>query len=134
MSEITSEQVLEALKTIKDPDKDKNIVELGMISGLQIKEGHVAFGIEVDADRGPKLEPLRKQAEQTVHSLSGVLTVAAVLTAEREPTQQTQSASTNVNSGPAAFQKMDLLGIDSVIAVASGKEALANQLLRLILP
>lgn len=121
MSEITSEQVLEALKIIKDPDKGENIVELGMISGLQIKDGHVAFGIEVEADRGPKLEPLRKQAENAVHSLSGVLTVTAVLTAEREPTKQEQPAGNNVNPGPAAFQKMDLLGIDSVIAVASGK-------------
>ena len=84
MAEITAEQVLEALKQVKDPDKGENIVELGMISGLQLKDGHVAFGIEVDPERGPMLEPLRKEAEKTVHDLLGVLTVTAVLTAERE--------------------------------------------------
>jgi len=127
MSEITAEQVLEALKTIKDPDQGQNIVDLGMISGLQLKDGHVAFGIEVDAKRGAELEPVRKAAEQVVHDLSGVLTVTAVLTAEREAkaapekTPTNQSPNTPSGAQPAAFQKMDLLGIDSVIAIASGK-------------
>jgi|LWDU01.1.fsa_nt_gi ATP-binding protein involved in chromosome partitioning len=127
MSEITAEQVLEALKTIKDPDQGQSIVDLGMISGLQLKDGHVAFGIEVDAKRGAELEPVRKAAEQVVHDLSGVLTVTAVLTAEREAeaapekTPTNQSPNTPSGAQPAAFQKMDLLGIDSVIAIASGK-------------
>jgi ATP-binding protein involved in chromosome partitioning len=127
MSEITAEQVLEALKTIKDPDQGQNIVDLGMISGLQLKDGHVAFGIEVDAKRGAELEPVRKAAEQVVHDLSGVLTVTAVLTAERkaeaapEKTPTNQPPNTPSGAQPAAFQKMDLLGIDSVIAIASGK-------------
>ena len=134
MAEITAEQVLEALKQVKDPDKGDNIVELGMISGLQLKDGHVAFGIEVDPERGSMLEPLRKEAETTVHDLPGVLTVTAVLTAEREAVPE-QAAPADVPQGPppggpggppgsqqpAAFQKMDLLGIDSVVAVASGK-------------
>ena len=127
MSEITAEQVLEALKTIKDPDNAKSIVDLGMISGLQLKDGHVACGIEVDAKRGAELEPVRKAAEQVVHDLPGVLTVTAVLTAEREAeaapekTPTNQPPNTPSGAQPAAFQKMDLLGIDSVIAIASGK-------------
>ena len=130
MAEITAEQVLEALKQVKDPDKGENIVELGMISGLQLKDGHVAFGIEVDPERGPMLEPLRKEAEKTVHDLLGVLTVTAVLTAEREAAPEQTALPGPPPGGPggppgsqqsAAFQKMDLLGIDSVVAVASGK-------------
>ena len=127
MPEITAEQVLDTLKMIKDPDKNKNIVELGMISGLQIKDGHIAFGIEVDPERGAGLEPLRKLAEQKVHDLPGVLTVTAVLTAERdveeikEQPSAEQKSSAPPNAQPAAFQKMDLLGIDAVIAIASGK-------------
>jgi ATP-binding protein involved in chromosome partitioning len=126
MPEITVEQVLAALKTIKDPDQDQNIVDLDMIMGLQLKDGHVAFGIEIDAERGEKLEPLRKAAEQVVHDLPGVLTVTAVLTAERQPAvapQQTPNSAPNTtpDTKPAAFQKMDLLGIDSVVAIASGK-------------
>jgi ATP-binding protein involved in chromosome partitioning len=125
MAEITTEQVLAALKLINDPDSGKNIVDSGMISGLQLKEGHVAFGIEVDPKRGSKLEPLRKEAEKAVHNLSGVLTVTAVLTAEREANSEQQAQPPGpAPTGPpkpATFQKMDLLGIDAVVAVASGK-------------
>ena len=53
-----------------------------MISGLQIKDGHVAFAIEVDPTRGSQMEPLRKEAEKLVHALDGVLSVSVVLTAE----------------------------------------------------
>jgi ATP-binding protein involved in chromosome partitioning len=125
MAEITAEQVLTALKEIKDPDSGENIVDSGMIAGLQLKDGHVAFGIEVDAARGAKLEPLRKAAETVVHNLPGVLTVTAVLTAERKATNDpapAQPAPSGPPGGqPATFQKMDLLGIDAVVAVASGK-------------
>ena len=129
MADITAEQVLAALKMINDPDSGKNIVDSGMIAGLQLKDGHVAFGIEVDPERGAKLEPLRKEAEKAVHDLPGVLTVTAVLTAEREAQEQQpqQQASQQPPAGPppggqpATFQKMDLLGIDAVVAVASGK-------------
>ena len=82
MTRVTEEQILDALKTVLDGDKD--IVGLGMVSGLQVKDGHVAFAIEVAAERGPQLEPLRKQAEQVVHALPGVISATVVLTAERQ--------------------------------------------------
>ena len=119
MAEVTEQQILEALKRVADPDKKVDIVSLGMVSGVTIKNGHVAFAIEVEPSRGPALEPLRKAAEQAVHGLPGVLTVAAVLTAER-----------NVDGGPpkghghghAHGAEAPLLPqVKAVIAVASGK-------------
>ena len=83
MAEINEQQVLEALSGVKDPESGEDIVSARMVSGVQIKDGHVAFAIEVDPDRGGQLEPLRKEAERTVHALSGVLTATVVLTAER---------------------------------------------------
>ena len=56
MSAINNELILDSLKAVKDGDQD--IVSLNMISGLQIKDGHVAFALEVDPVRGPALEPL----------------------------------------------------------------------------
>ena len=73
--------VLEALKGVSDPDKGADIVSLGMVSGVVVQEGNVGFSIEVDPERGPQLEPLRKAAEAAVDNLSGVLSVTAVLTA-----------------------------------------------------
>ena len=56
MSAVTQDRVMAALRQVIDPDRDQDIVSLGMISGVQVREGHVGFAIEVDPQRGPKLE------------------------------------------------------------------------------
>src|SRR2546427_8445742 len=85
MSAVTERQILDALGHIADPDKGADIVSLGMVSGLVIRDGNVAFAIEVESERGPRLEPLRKAAEKAVEALPGVLSVTAVLTAQAAP-------------------------------------------------
>ena len=82
---VTEREVLDALAAVRDPDKGRDIVALGMVSGVVVRDGNVGFAIEVEAARGPRLEPLRKAAEQAVEALPGVLSVTAVLTAEARP-------------------------------------------------
>src|SRR5437879_2411359 len=82
---ITERQILDALGAVRDPDKGGDIVSLGMVSGVVVREGNVGFAIEVEPERGPRLEPLRKAAEQAVEALPGVVSVTAVLTAETRP-------------------------------------------------
>src|SRR5947208_16615690 len=79
---VTERQILDALGTVRDPDRGGDIVSLGMVSGVVVRDGNVGFAIEVEPERGPRLEPLRKAAEQAVEALPGVLSVTAVLTAE----------------------------------------------------
>ena len=64
MSAVTERQILDALGRVADPEKGADIVSLGMVSGLVIRDGNVAFAIEVESERGPRLEPLRKTAEK----------------------------------------------------------------------
>src|SRR5690349_22095914 len=116
MSGIGEPQVLAALRQVIDPDKGKDIVSLGMISGVQVRDGHVGFAIEVDPERGPKLEPLRKAAEKAVESLAGVLSVSAVLTAEKRPPVPPPRG-----HGHGAGGKVMVPGVRSIVAVASGK-------------
>src|SRR5258705_11600443 len=85
MSAATEQQILDALGHVTDPDKGADIVSLGMVSGLVIRDGNVAFAIEVESERGPRLEPLRKAAEKAVEALPGVLSATAVLTAHAPP-------------------------------------------------
>ena len=85
MSVVTERQILDALGHVADPDKSNDIVSLGMVSGLVIRDGNVAFAIEVEPERGPHLEPLRKAAEKAVEALPGVLSVTAVLTGQAPP-------------------------------------------------
>jgi ATP-binding protein involved in chromosome partitioning len=132
MAEVTEQQILDTLKTVTDPDRQADIASLGMVSGLVIKDGNVGFAIEVDPDRGPALEPLRKAAEQAVQALDGVLSVTAVLTAHREtparaagpaPRQSAvDSEPQRPAAGPAAQAAKRLVpGVRAIVAVASGK-------------
>jgi len=128
MAEVTEQEVLDALKDVIDPDKQLDVVSLGMVTGLQLKDGHVAFAIEVDAERGPNMEPVRRAAEKTVHALPGVLSATVVLTAERPAGSARPSAPPpgvpghghSHGQGPAKGAPL-LGGIGAVIAVASGK-------------
>src|SRR5512134_1315521 len=83
MPELTEQQIVEALRCVVDPERHGDILGLGMVQGIRIKGGHVALSLEVDPQRGPRLEPLRKQVEELVHKLPGVISASVVLTAER---------------------------------------------------
>jgi ATP-binding protein involved in chromosome partitioning len=130
---VTERQVLDALAAVRDPDKGADIVALGMVSGVVVRDGNVGFAIEVEAERGPRLEPLRKAAEQAVEALPGVLSVTAVLTAEaRPPGGRSQGPPRGAPghgaprhpaaAAPAATGKPALApGVRAIVAVASGK-------------
>ena len=49
---VTQAHVLDALRRIKGPDLDGNIVDLGLVSEVLIKDGRVYFSITVDPDAG----------------------------------------------------------------------------------
>src|SRR5207248_10122413 len=66
---ITEKNILDALKAVRDPERGGDIVSLGMVSGIVIRDGNVGFASEVEPERGPRLEPLRKAAEQAVEAL-----------------------------------------------------------------
>jgi ATP-binding protein involved in chromosome partitioning len=119
MTAVTERQILDALRQIPDPDKGADIVSLGMVSGLVIRDGNVGFAIEVEPSRGPRLEPLRKSAEQAVEALPGVLSVSAVLTAEapaRREAPQPQAQPGGVRNARGIVP-----GVNAIVAVASGK-------------
>jgi ATP-binding protein involved in chromosome partitioning len=81
-SVVTSNQVLEALRRVKGPDLDSNIVDLGLVSDVLLKDGRAYFSITIDPARATELEPLRRAAETVVAALEGIKGVTAVLTAE----------------------------------------------------
>ncbi len=124
MTQVTKEQVMAALGGVGDPDRGQDIVSLGMVSEPTVRDGHVLFSIEVDPRRGAAFEPVRSAAELAVRKVPGVLSVTAVLTAERAPDRgqpQPQGPSPVGGGRAAAGQRIELPGIRHVVAVASGK-------------
>ena len=47
---VTKDQVLDKLRRVKGPDLEGNIVDLGLVSEILIKDGRVYFSITVPAD------------------------------------------------------------------------------------
>ncbi|MEE2699093.1 MAG: iron-sulfur cluster carrier protein ApbC [Pseudomonadota bacterium] len=123
MAGITNKEILEALAKITEPETGKDIVSAGMIQGLQTKDGHVAFAIEVDPAKGAELEPMRKLAEEIVYDLKGVISATVVLTAERSANSAPSGPAPGEPGGPVPkMGTPELLpGVASIVAVASGK-------------
>lgn len=124
MNEPSRDRILEALRTIRHPGRDGDVVSLGMISGVVVKGGNVGFVIEVDPREAQALEPLRRACEAAVRALPGVLSCAAVLTAERAPGGRGGQAgpAPTLAGQPRAAQAAPLVpGVKAIIAVASGK-------------
>ena len=138
MDRVTEEQVREALKGEIEPESGKDVLTLGMVSGIIVKDGNVGFAIEVDPRKGAEMEPLRKAAETAVHALPGALSVTAVLTAHQaagnggaqQPGPGASPAAQQAGPGasPAAQQapapggtREMVPGVRSIVAVASGK-------------
>jgi ATP-binding protein involved in chromosome partitioning len=115
MAAVNEAKIQEALAGIAVPGRDGDPISLGMVSGLVVKDGNVGFSIEIDPADHEVMEGLRKICEQTVHALPGVVSVTAVLTAEREAPQAAPQAA------PEPPQAGAIPGINAIIAVASGK-------------
>jgi ATP-binding protein involved in chromosome partitioning len=83
MAQVSENQVWQALKGVIDPAAGKDVVTLGMVAGLTLKDGNVGFVLQVDPRDGAAKEPLRKACERAVDAVPGVLSVTAVMTAEK---------------------------------------------------
>jgi ATP-binding protein involved in chromosome partitioning len=101
--------VLEALKVVRDPDLNRDIVGLGFIKDLAIDGGRVAFTIELTTPACPVKDQMRDQARAAVMQLPGVSAVDVTLSARvRE--------AVGADGGRVA-----LPGVKNVIAVGAGK-------------
>ncbi len=122
MSDLNKEKVLEALKVIKAPGGEVDIVSAGMVSEIVIAGRNVMFALQVDPDQAQAYEPVRKAAEEAVKALEGVDKVMVALTAERKEGEQPQAQGRARRPQPPTSSQMPgIPGVDHIIAVASGK-------------
>src|SRR5215472_7536501 len=121
MATLSERRVLDALAGVADPDRGGDIVALGMVGGIAIRDGNVAFAIEVEPGRAGRLEPLRKAAERAVEALPEVLSVTAMLTAQAAPRRVAPPPQPRSAPPPARAQRGQIPGVGAIVAVASGK-------------
>src|SRR5262245_6616664 len=101
--------VLDALRSVRDPDLHQDIVALGFVKNLRICNSHVAFSIELTTPACPVKELMKSQAERAVSALPGVTQVSVEMTARV------------TSSRPVLGDKGLIPGVKNVIAVSSGK-------------
>jgi len=108
MATVTEAAVLDALRSVRDPDLHKDIVSLGFVKDLKIDGGRVSFAIELTTPACPVKDLMRDQAHAAVSALPGVTAVEVEMTAAvRE-------------AGPVGG-KSPVPGVKNIIAVGAGK-------------
>ena len=105
---VHSEQILEALRHVQDPDLHRNIVELGFVKNIVIQGGNVSFDVELTTPACPVKEDLERQCVHMVKALPGVDKVEVRMTAQ--PMKE-----------PAGKRTELLAKVRHILAVASGK-------------
>ncbi len=129
MSEVTKENVLEALGRVQDQQRGDDIVALGMVTDVVVDGGEVKLAIEFDDRPTPERHDLEDAIADAVEALEGVTDcyvdaqVANPPTAadhDHGPAQQRPGNAPHVGGGgPPAPQHLE--GVKNIIAVASGK-------------
>jgi len=104
---VTKEQVLQALRSVQDPDLHKDIVSLDFVKEVTIDGGRVDFTIELTTPACPVKEEMKAEAEGRVGALPGVTAARATMT-----------ASVRARGG---FGRQELPGIRNIVAVGAGK-------------
>jgi ATP-binding protein involved in chromosome partitioning len=106
---ISESAVLDALKAVRDPDLNRDIVSLKFIKNLRIEDGKVAFTIELTTPACPVKDQMRDQARAVVSALPGVSSVEIEMTAQVRATATQDGA------------KAAVPGVKNIIAVGAGK-------------
>jgi len=103
---LNEDQILTALKSVIDPDLNKDIVTLGFIKNLKIDGAAVSFDLELTTPACPIKDQLKSECETNIKAL-GAESVAINMTSQVR------------KSAPATVEA--LKDIKNIIAVASGK-------------
>ena len=73
--------VLQVLRTVIDPDLNRDIVDLGFVKNLEIEGGNVRFDVELTTPACPVKERFKQECHDKVAALPGVESVEVNMTA-----------------------------------------------------
>ncbi len=105
---LTEQDVLAALKGVKDPDIQRDLVDLGMIKDIRIGDGSVALTVNLTTPACPLKAKIEADVRQALTSRLG--------------TELTYTISMSADvRGKGIAEKGDIPGVKNVIAVGSGK-------------
>ena len=100
--------VLDALRTVKDPDLHRDIVTLNFVKDLKVEQGKASFTIELTTPACPVKKDMEQWARDAVLRVEGIREVEVRMTAA-------------VRAGSYSTGKQAISGVKNIIAVGSGK-------------
>lgn len=104
---VTPEDILKALSTVNDPDLKKDLVTLGMVKDVIVKDNAVEFTVVLTTPACPLKEKIRQDCEDAVQAVIG------------EDTELIINMTSSVTSGRG--NTPTLPKVKNIIAIASGK-------------
>ncbi len=120
---VTRDQVVEALKSVNDPELHKSVVELDMVKDVQIDGGHVTVTINLTVVGCPLKAKFEQDVEAAVKRVPGVERVSTrfgAMTAEERA-----AVAAKVRGGQphaeAAKSTMQMATQTTILGIASGK-------------
>jgi ATP-binding protein involved in chromosome partitioning len=120
MSAITRDHVLATLKGVRDPELGGNVVELGMVTDVDIDGSTVEIGLALTIAECPLRTQIEGDTRRRVEAMPGVATVRIRTTAmtKRQRAELMSVARRNARENAEPTQ---VASTTRVIAVASGK-------------
>ncbi|HRN93905.1 MAG TPA: Mrp/NBP35 family ATP-binding protein [Chitinophagales bacterium] len=104
---ITKEQVIDALRTVDDPDFKKDLVTLNMVSDVEVVGNNIRFRVTLTTPACPLKEKIKKDCMNAVSAIAPGYDIDIVMDA-----QVTSMRNPNINILPS---------VKNIICVASGK-------------
>ena len=117
--QITEQKILNALKSVKMPGQNIDIISADAVSNVAIKEGNIGLTIEINPDQAKAADTLKTAVENAVDAIQGVLSVSVILTAHKP--SSTSTSETPAQPDAKNNDENLLKPARHVIAVASGK-------------
>ena len=124
MSEKLQDDILSILAQVNVPGSDSNLAELGLISGVVVKDGIAHIALQTNKDSADVMEGVGKKCEQLVSNLTNILSVTVVLTEEINTNSEKKiSEKTSIPTLDLTQEERRIKseGVEFIIAVASGK-------------
>jgi ATP-binding protein involved in chromosome partitioning len=122
MADASPDTLRAALRAIKDPASERDIVTAGLVEGIEVRGGLVQATLLTDRAHAAAMEPVRREVEAVLMRQPNVTNATAILTAHKAPAAAPKAPAHGHGHGGAGGKPALLLPeVKAIVAVASGK-------------